>query len=193
MQQLLKELSAVRASDDGVLDGNSLDGSLRELDTDPEEEGGDSATSTTRKDGKKRKSKRKSMVGRLREAAEEQESEEDGGREKESRSPRKKSSKRKEVAEEEEYPAEYDEVVPLAGEPGTSSNPSPKKRKAAVSLRRISSLVLFPAILVSDSRSTTPLYSALWRRRNASVCFGTQGEIPSSCILSPKAFSQSTR
>jgi hypothetical protein len=62
------------------------------------------------------------MVGRAHEAAAAQEAEE------EVISPRKKSKARKAAeVEEEEYPAEYDEVVPLADEPSTSS---PKKRKA---------------------------------------------------------------
>ncbi|GAA6013190.1 hypothetical protein JCM11491_005210 [Sporobolomyces phaffii] len=134
--QLLAELSAVRASDDGVLDGDSLDGSLRELDTDPEEFAQQPDNSSRRDAAKKKKSKRKSMVGRAHEAAaaaeEQDELSENGG---ETASPRKKNSakaRRNEIPVEDEYPAEYDEVVPLAGEP--SANASPKKRKASANI-----------------------------------------------------------
>lgn len=128
-----------------MLDGNSHDGSLRELDTDFEESSvhtGESAAhdsvASSRKDGKKKKSKRKSMVGRAHEAAaaaEELESEQESVA-----SPRKKrttSSRRYKASEDldddinnDGYPAEYDEVVPLADEPAASSASSPKKRKA---------------------------------------------------------------
>ncbi|GAA5932755.1 uncharacterized protein JCM15063_002194 [Sporobolomyces koalae] len=132
--RLLAEISSVRASDDGVLDGDSLDGSLRELDTDPEEFAQEDSVS--RRDGKKKKSKRKSMIGRAQEAATAAEERED----RESQSPRKKGRKTtrsRSVSKEpldaasQDFPTEYDEIVPLADEPPPSSIMSPKKRKAS--------------------------------------------------------------
>ncbi|GAA5910254.1 uncharacterized protein JCM6883_001128 [Sporobolomyces salmoneus] len=163
--QLLADISAVRASDDGVLDGNSHDGSLRELDTDYEQpvQPEDSQDSTaSRKDAKKKKSKRKSMVGRAHEAAaaaEEQESEQEA-----IASPRKKKSSRKneirEPSVEHQCPAEYDEVVPLAGEPAPSSTTSPKKRKASAHLSGDEGTPRTSSILkVRRSITHSPLFS----------------------------------
>ncbi|GAA5958131.1 hypothetical protein JCM3765_002825 [Sporobolomyces pararoseus] len=127
--QILAELSAVKASDAGVLDGNSHDGSLRELDTDPEEsaqQSRESSVSSTR-DGahsKKKKSKRKSMIGRAHEAAEAAEEQEG---EVETVSPRKKSKQKKQIVEEED-PGQWDTTVPLRDDESIVS--SPKKRKA---------------------------------------------------------------
>lgn len=114
------------------MDGNSHDGSLRELDTDPEEfsqqsrESSVSVSSTTQ--SKKKKSKRRSMVGRAREAAEAAEEQEG---ELEVVSPRKKSKQKKQTMEEEELeegPGQWDTTVPLRDD--ESSVSSPKKRKA---------------------------------------------------------------
>ncbi|GAA6060125.1 hypothetical protein JCM10212_001422 [Sporobolomyces blumeae] len=136
--RLNADLSAVRASDDGVLDGESHDGSLKELDTDPEEETNEEDARAARAKGKGRKvrSKRKSTVARARDEAERDESaqEDDESSAVESRGTRGKGRGRKSVRvsspafERDDGPVEYDEVVPLAGEP---SHASPRKRKAS--------------------------------------------------------------
>ena len=146
----------MRASDDGVLDGNSLDGSLRELDTDPEEfPDSDHSSLTSKKHTKKSKSKRKSMVGRAHEVAEAQEEGEVAEKRKKGRKSVRMSSREPEY---EEIPDQHDVIVPLAGE----GNASPKKRKAAVRLGSSHSRIRFSKILILLG-SGLGTGSPLWR------------------------------